>query len=53
MDYELRFASNWNKTETVHIDTIEDLKALYNKYEARLIIDFDDHYILIYDYYIE
>lgn len=53
MDYELRFASNVYKTETVHIDTIEDLKALYNKYDARLIIDFDDHYILVYDYYIE
>ena len=47
------------KREYVEINTLEDLKAVYDKYcekpkieicwEPRLIIDFDEHYIEIYD----
>ena len=49
MTFELKKASDWGYSETVEINTIEDLKALSEKYTEelkhnfmRLILDFGD-----------
>lgn len=53
MDWKLEFASNWRKTETVRIETLKDLEALYEKYGTELIVNFEDHRVIIYDGYVE
>lgn len=53
MNWKLEFASNWNRIETVRIKTLKDLEALYTKYGTKLIVDFKDHRIMVYDGYIE
>ena len=35
------------------INSIDDLKMIAKQHNARLIIDFDDHEIIIYDDYVE
>lgn len=35
------------------INSIDDLKKISKQHNARLIIDFDDHEIIIYDDYVE
>lgn len=53
MDWELNFASDWSKRETMRIETIHDLEALYHKYDKRLIVDFRNRLVIIYDDYVE
>lgn len=53
MNWELNFASDWRKRETVRIETIRDLEALYHKYGKKLIVDFEDRLVIIYDDYVE
>lgn len=53
MNWELNFASDWRKREIVRIETIRDLEALYHKYGEKLIIDFEDRLVIIYDDYVE
>lgn len=53
MDWTLQFASNWRKTETVQIEALKDLEALYEKYGTELIVNFEDHNVIIYDDYVE
>lgn len=53
MNWKLEFASNWNRIETVRIKTLKDLEALYEKYGTELIVNFEDHRVIIYDGYVE
>ena len=53
MNWTLQFASNLLKTETVRIETLKDLEALYEKYGSALIVDFEDHCVTVYDGYME
>lgn len=53
MDWELKFASDWRRTETVQIETLKDLEALCEKYCTELIVNFKYHRVIIYDDYVE
>lgn len=53
MNWELEFASDLRKVETVRIETLQDLEALYTKYGSELIVDFEEHHIMVYDGYVE
>lgn len=53
MNWELTFASDWRKTETVQINTISDLERLYHKYDSELIVNFEERRVTVYDGYIE
>ena len=63
MEFTLKRASdlcyNESLEEKINIDSIEDLKAIFDKYQykkefgKRLVIDFKYNEITIYDYYIE
>lgn len=41
------------KVPSVDINTVEDLKKLYEKYKYRLVVDFESGAICIYDGYLE
>lgn len=55
MEWSMSFASDlWNvKSRKITINTLEDLQALAEKYKERLIVDFTEHEIIVYDYYVE
>lgn len=55
MKWSMSFASDvWNaKPQKITINTLKDLQALAEKYKQRLIIDFEEHEITVYDYYVE
>ena len=53
--YDLPFETpeESEKVPYVDVNTVEDLKKLYEKYKYRLIVDFESGAICIYDGYIE
>lgn len=56
MEWKIMRASDIFKEEKAYmanIDTIQDLEELSQKYHQRLIIDFVEKEIIIYDYYVE
>lgn len=53
MEFRLTKASDLFFETYVTIDTLKDLQELYDKFDANLIIDFEDKTIRIYDDYIE
>lgn len=64
MIFKVRRVSDWSfKEEDVEINTLDELKALQEKYATPdeeshwenppIIIDFNDNTIRIYDYYME
>ena len=55
MKFKLKWASDFRgeKYETVDVNTVEDFKALYDKYHKALILDFEWMDITVYDDYIE
>lgn len=53
MRFTIRKASDWESSEEITIATLEDLKTLSKKYDAQLVIDFEDKEIIIYDDYLE
>ncbi len=55
MEWNISFASDmWmKKPREIIINTLEDLQALAEKYKERLIVDFAEHEIIVYDYYVE
>ena len=55
MEWKIMFASDLmnRKMYMTHINTIQELKELSQKYNERLIIDFVNNKIIVYDYYVE
>lgn len=55
MEWRMSFASNmWSaKPQKITINTLEDLQTLAEKYKQRLIVDFEEREITVYDYYVE
>ena len=55
MEWKITFASDLmnRKMYMMYINTIKDLKELSQKYNERLIIDFVNNEIIVYDYYVE
>ena len=53
MKWIIREAKHWNHTWEEEINSLEDLEKLSKEFNDALIIDFDDHEIIIYNYYVE
>lgn len=55
MKWNMFFASDvcGAKSRKITINTLEDLQALAKKYKQRLIVDFEEYEIIVYDYYVE
>lgn len=54
MKFTVVLASTYEVMEEIHIDTMEELKELYQQYnEFELIVDFKEMTIAIYNDYIE
>ena len=53
MTFTLYRTSDWENEITVTVNTIADLKAIFEKYKNEIIIDFDEMTIEIYDDYRE
>lgn len=51
MTFELRFASDWDEVEVVELNTIEDVKELFTKYDDKVSINFKTKVIIIEDEY--
>lgn len=53
MKFALYFAANGNLNEVVTINTMEELKALSQRFDAEVIVNFEENLIWIYDGYME
>lgn len=54
MEFKLSFADDWQREETVQINTLEDLQSLAEEHNEKLVIDFrNGGSILIYNTWIE
>lgn len=54
MKFTVVLASTYEVMEEIHIGTMEELKELYQQYnEFKLIVDFKEKTIIIYNDYIE
>lgn len=56
MEWKITFASDFEdrKAYTMNINTLEELKKLSQKYNnERLIVNFVNNTIIVYDYYVE
>ena len=53
MKWTIREAKHWSHTWEEEINSLEDLEKLAKEFNDDLIINFNDHEIIIYNYYIE
>lgn len=48
-----KWQSRKEKLPSVEVNTLDDLERLQSRYEARLIVDFENKEIVVYDDYVE